>query len=442
MQSPTINQRLTIAVTSRVTLQILSFAYITSFHYAYCTFINPSFEYAKYYYLPFSNDALLITYCLAWFPVIFYQYSSNSAQLIVALIYAFSYVPIQLSILFQVNWPYEDLVWIQFLLCLSMIFLFIVAKGKKYIQNDIAVRFWDMDKYVVLIVLVATAVTVSTNIGHISFTSFENVYDLRSAAAESKSRTFFSDYLTTWLIYCFISYLFARGIVYRKFNLMLLGLVSSALVYMCEGHKSAILLLLFSLLLNFLWGSSGEDFLAKLLLSLSSFVSLICFLPNEWIGLWVKSILLVRVLGNSGWQFSKYLDLFTSDKLTYFSQIKIVNFFTQSYPFGSLELGQAVSYFTDGNILTNYNASFWMTEGLASLGPLGIVISTLLMAFFLVTVNRVTANINRNFVVIWMAGLYISLINLPLFTSMVSGGGFIILVQAFLISKSAKQNKI
>jgi hypothetical protein len=314
-----------------------------------------------------------------------------------------------------------------------------VAKGKKKLEESAAFRFGAMDWVVVPLALVANFLMVLVYQDHMRLMSFADVYDLRFAAAASAGRNIFSDYFSSWLIYCFTSYLFARGLVHRKWSLLLLGLAGAILVYMCEGHKSAILMLPITIGMLWLWGD-GRYFLPKLLLALTSLITIVNFaIPDQGLGIWVKSILLVRLVGSGGWLASKYLEYFPAEGFTYYSHIRPLKPFTIDYPFGDLSLGQVIGLEYSGTIQANHNASFWASDGFAAAGPVGVLIITPVVAGLLYAINRIMAKLDARFAVVWMVGFFVALLNVPFSTALLSGGGLIILGQVWLLSRKVNR---
>jgi hypothetical protein len=408
--------------------------YILGFHYAYVAYINPTFEYAHYDYLSFSNSALLGTYVLALLPIIAYRSSLEPAQALVALIYTLAYVPIQLSLLFTVEGDYGKLFGTQILLAFSMMVLFHVAKGRKRHRHPSSLQFQPMDIFVGVATTLSLVLLVAANMNHMRLVSFEDVYDLRFEVATAFDSPF-AGYLTTWLSYCFISYCYARGLVHRKWSLLFVGLISSVLLYMSTGAKEAILLLPITIGLGRLW-NTGRDFLPRLLLTMGIILATIIFaVPDEGLGVWIKSIVLVRVVGTVGWVASKYLEYFTKEGLTYYSHVGPINALTDMYRYGDLSLGQVIGSAYSGSTDANFNGSFWASDGFAALGPVGVLVITPFVAGVLYVINRVMAGIDSKFAVLWMAGFFIALLNVPLSTALLSGGGLIIFAQAWWLSR-------
>lgn len=411
-----------------------SLLYILCVHYAYVSYIHPTFDYAHYTYLTPSTAALFATYFLAWWPIVAHRPSADPAQAIAGLIYALSYVPIQLSLLFTVDIRYGELVWIQMLLALSMAALFAVAKAHRKRRVPMAYQFRKLDHVVGALALFSTVLLLVSNLEHMRLVSFEDVYDLRFESAAVPQSTA-SAYLISWLSYCFISYLYARGLIYRKWSYVAAGLAASLLLYMSTGAKTAALLLPVTMGLNWLW-KSGSDFLSRLLGTMVvAILVVVLVLPDSGVWMWAKSIFLVRVLGTAGWTASKYLEHFGVEGFTYYSHIGPINALTHAYPFDDLSLGQMIGLAYSGSIEANFNASFWASDGFAALGPIGVLVITPFVAAVLHITNRVTSHLDPRFTVLWMGGFFMALLNVPLSTALLSGGGLIIFLLAWWLSR-------
>lgn len=421
-----------------MTISVFAILYILCVHYAYVAYINPTFEYAHYIYLPPPPDALFATYLLAFLPVIAYRTSIAPAQAAVALIYTLSYVPIQLSLLFSVEMSYAQLAAIQVMLAVSMTVLFAIAKAGRKLARQTVFRFARLDNVVGALAAISVVLLLVSNAQHMRLVSFEDVYDLRlEAAAVTQSSV--SGYLISWLSYCFISYLYARGLVHKKWLFLAAGVATSILVYAATGAKAAILLLPITLGLGWIW-KSGSDFLPRLLGTMViAIVVLVVLLPDAGLGMWIKSIVLVRVLGTAGWAASKYLEHFGVEGLTYYSHIGPINALTGAYPFGELSLGQMIGLAYSGSTEANFNASFWASDGFAALGPVGVLFITPVVAGVLYLVNRSTSHLDSRFAVLWMCGFFIALLNVPLSTSLLSGGGLIICLLALGLNSRGRR---
>jgi hypothetical protein len=174
---------------------------------------------------------------------------------------------------------------------------------------------------------------------------------------------------------------------------------------------------------------SGRQFLLKLLLSLTVGLLLIVeFIPDDGVLLWVKSILLVRVLGTGGWTMATYYDYFSSNGFTYYTHIGPINALTDAYPYGQYSLGQLIGLKYSGSVEANFNANFWASDAFAAMGVAGVPLVTAVLSAVFYFINRLASGYPTRFVVLWLSGFWLALLNVPLSTALVSGGGALILV--------------
>jgi hypothetical protein len=165
-------------------------------------------------------------------------------------------------------------------------------------------------------------------------------------------------------------------------------------------------------------------------------VAVVIILPNDGIGMWAKSILLNRLMASNGWVASKYLEYFTPERYTFYTHISPINKIFGGYPFEGLSLGQVIGIEYSGTILANHNASFWASDGFAALGPAGVLVITPFVVCLFYVINRIMSRLNSRFAVVWMSGFIIALLNVPLTTALLSGGGGVILFQAWLLTRN------
>jgi hypothetical protein len=267
--------------------------------------------------------------------------------------------------------------------------------------------------------------------------SFADVYELRADSADVTSNQLFN-YLASWVSYCFISYFFARGVINKKKLHIGLGVIGSLVLYMATGAKASLLLLPLTIGVVTIW-KNGPGFLSRTLFSLVILIFILVFLlPDDGLFLWVKSIMLVRIIGSSGWTASKYFEYFDTNGYTYYTHIGPVNSIFNSYPYGNYSLGQIIGIEYSGSVEANFNASFWASDGFAAAGILGIFVVTLPLIFLLYLINRLTVSFQTRFVVAWNTGFFVAILNVPLSTALLSGGGIIIL----MLSWNASRNQV
>lgn len=408
--------------------------FILAVHYAYVSYISPTFEYAHYTYLPPDLTQLAITYFLTWLVVFAHKDTAHPSQAAAGLIYALCYVPIQLSLLFTIEREYWHIFPAQFALATSMALIFVFARSGPLPKPGEATVFKSLDLYLGLITLAAIILIVIVNRDHMRLVSFADVYELRFESSAAPSNPLIG-YLTMWLSYCFISYFFARAIIYKKIIHLGLGLVGSLILYISTGAKASLLLLPMTIGVIALW-KMGRGFLSRILLALITLIlALVLLFPDSGIFLWIKSIILVRIIGSSGWVASKYFEYYDIHGYSYYTHIGPINAIFGGYPYGEFSLGQVIGIEYSGSAEANFNASFWASDGFASVGVWGILIITIPVMILLHLINRFTVGFQNRFTVAWNVGFFVAILNLPFTTALLSGGGIIILLLSWHTSR-------
>jgi hypothetical protein len=402
-------------------LLLAAMLYSATFHYAYVVYVYPVFEYAHYNYIERMLPQIFLTYLHAAAPVVAYRSSTAPASFGVVLIFVICYVPAQLMLLFTLDRPFGELTLVQVSLAASMAILLWAsslgggdrAQARSERHLSAALRFLTVASMVLLVFYYHQ---------HMRLVSFEDVYDLRFETNELVKSTL-AGYLLSWLSYCFLPFYFARGVIRKSWGDFGLGFLGSLLIYLATGSKAAILMPLVIYSLHLLIGS-GKDFLLRLMIVMTVVVFLVIeLLPDEGVLMWVKSILLIRVLGTSGWTISTYYDYFSTNGFTFYTHIGPINALTGAYPYGEYSLGQTIGLFYSGSSDANFNANFWASDGFAAMGVLGIPVVTAIMVGVFYAINRIASGYSPRFVVLWLSGFWLALLNLPLTTALLSGGG-------------------
>lgn len=411
---------------------ILSALYILAVHYAYVAYISPTFEYAHYTYLSPDLIKIITTYFLTWSVVLAHRDTQHPSQAAAGLIYVLCYVPIQLSLLFTVERDYWYICTAQLALAFSMGLIFLFSRSGPAPKQAEVSGFKALDLGLGLLTITTIILIVIANREHMRLVSFADVYEIRSESASIPSNPLVN-YLTSWTSYCFISYFYARGIIYKKILHLGIGLVGSLVLYMATGAKVSLLLLPATIGILALW-RNGPGFLARTLLVLISLILiLVIFIPDDGIFVW-KSILLVRIIGNSGWVASKYFEYFEINGYTYYTHIGPINSIFKSYPYGDFLLGQVIGIEYSGSAAANFNASFWASDGFAAAGIWGILIITIPVLILLYFINKLMLNFNTRFALAWNTGFFVAMLNLPLSVALLSGGALITLILSWYIS--------
>ncbi|WP_147278068.1 hypothetical protein [Flavobacterium sp. AG291] len=264
--------------------------------------------------------------------------------------------------------------------------------------------------------------------------SFADVYDLRSSNDELGGN-FFTAYLSSWLSNAFIPLTFVYGLFASKRLYVWVATFACLVIYMATAGKSVILFPLFMYGLYQILkrvNLNGSFFaIGAALIGIMLFTLLIDL--NVFIG----AVFWMRTLGNGGLLANYYYQFFSENPTTYYSHINFVNAITHSYPYGDVPLGRVIGLEYWGE--TNSNASFWATDGIAAMGEIGILFSSVILFFIFIFFNRVSKGYNKVFLILVLVPFINSLLNMSLFTSMLTGGGFVIFL--VLMFSSSVNNK-
>jgi len=146
------------------------------------------------------------------------------------------------------------------------------------------------------------------------------------------------------------------------------------------------------------------------------------FLGGDYMSL-VASLFFMRTISMPGQLASIYVDFFTNHPYTYYSHLGFVNKLTGMYPYGNEPLGRAV---VDGAY--NANANFWVTDGIAAIGPIGVIIINILFFFLLLFINKMFDKKFSKFILLVFTPAIFALLNVSLFTTLLSCGMILLIL--------------
>lgn len=405
----------------RATLAAL--AHIVAFDVAYRFYVNPAFEYAHYELFPSTWPQLLVTYLLALLPMAVHRASTAPGAVGAGIIYGLCYVPAQVMALHMWQGAALELLVLQLALAGSMATI-LWASRRGYTVGSALPEGAHLP--IALLTTIAVSAVVITYRDNMRFVSFEDVYELRAESNEVQTGSLVV-YLASWLPYALLPYHIVRWIFLRRWADIALGFIASVVIYMATGSKAAILTPAIILIVDRVL-RAGPDFLRSLLTRLAAAqAAIIALIPDEGVLMWVKSIVLVRILGTSGWTISVYYDYFKKNGFTYYTHIGPVRAVTRAYPYGELSLGQLIGLEYSGNTEANFNANFWASDGFAAFGIAGVPLVTAALGIVLFILNRASSGFSPRFVSLWLAGFWLALLNLPLTTALLSAGGVLII---------------
>ena len=259
--------------------------------------------------------------------------------------------------------------------------------------------------------------------GNMHLVSFADIYDLRDNAQDAGGTVL--NYALMWSYGAVYPFLIAWGLYYRKKLFFLLGSLGQVLVYSCFGTKASLLSIVFITGLYYLLRLGRGPFSLKLVWAVAGLFFVLCAIfmvegeEPDLVTVLLMFLVMFRSFGLSGLLTGQYYYFFQHNPHTYFSHLKVVNWFVH-YPY-HYPLGTEIGYYYYGALIDT-TAHFWATDGLATLGLPGILLASAACAFLFWIIDSATARHDARLVGLVTFYAIYSLANLSLFTTFLSGG--------------------
>lgn len=427
-------------IKSSVILNIISsIIYTTVFLLVYRYFLFAKFAYFGYELNNLTFTNALLTIVISIIPSAFHFRVKNITGFFAVMIYIIVYIPtivvLVLSglVIEQIKWTYIIVFFI------SMITFFLAER----INPIPKIKITSIKKFrfstVLLVTLALVLYVLLVYRNNFKIVSYENIYNLREANSAVAKGNALAGYLILWLTYCFLPLSLIFGLIQKRKIPVILAITGHIIIFGCTASKASFFMpvIIFSFYLLFK-KFTIEKTLFNLNISLSIISVIILLLSPIRIFFLISSLLFMRTTALAGLLNVQYLNFFEENKHTFYSHINFVNKLTKSYPYGNEPLGKVVGYdFYQSGI--NANANFWATDGIASIGPAGIFIITLIVILFLNLVNRLIPE-KSMFVYLSFVPSSFALLNVSFFTALNSCG--IIFLIIILMNVKINSNKV
>ncbi len=289
-------------------------------------------------------------------------------------------------------------------------------------------------EYVLMFIWISSAMILVLQFGSImQFATLDTIYVQREIASV---RDVWEGYLQTYFGYVFSPTLLAIGLNKRLAIPIVMGFAGALILFMITAEKAALtypFLLIgawFALKHNYKW-LLHVNFIATAFAIISFWATL--YYQTVYAANFVAAYFVSRSVMIPGACVVYYADYFGQNGYTYLSHLRGFNQFIStplSYAGNPRwpSLGHLVGEEYIGIRTLNANASFIASDGMASFGYLGVIISLVLFAIFLIYVDKFSRGLPSAFVVTALVPLALTCTNLSLFTLMLSFGGFLTLI--------------
>ena len=394
----------------------------------------PTWSYLGLTYKPRSFPFLLGTVIFCILPAIWVPlFITRPTMIVYWILYLMTYIPMVIGISLAGYFTLEQVYFFNFTLLASF---FLNGIGYKIRLYNLK-RPYLNTKLLWSIVFIFSAFLFTYTVyifrGNLKLVGLfsDRLYEARFSGREIEAVSVLVGYFILWLSNAMFPIMFGFGIVKKKYLLLIFSIIGQFILYMTMANKTFILSMGFMLFIFFIYKYSKIFGFAFTLILTAPLLFLsftqaylqgnvkLFFLP-------FSSLIVTRALATSTFTSIYYYDFFKDHPYTYFSHINIINKVIQ-YPYSD-PLGIVVaSQFSDIEKY-NANATFYLTDGLAALGLLGMPLIAVICSILFYAIDSISKKQNYALLVMLLSCFSINLMNVSIFTSFLSGGLFLIIL--------------
>jgi|SRR5579872_2406706 len=413
-------------------------AYVACFQWMYINYLDPTWAYFGFDYYAPSTKYLVLAWVLSLVPALWMPiHLSRPSHLGYWVLYITTFVPSMFVPLFAgINPPSE----ISFLMVVFFIGFSII--GLNYSLPLLSIdppkvsqaAFW-------LIFGVVTAGMViwvfAVFHGHLHIVSFENIYDQRNASTDLQEGSAVS-FALMGLTGALNPFMMGCGLYYKRYWLLLVGILGQLLVYSAIGTKGSVLSIVFIpgvyIVLRLF---PRIPFGLKVTFSFLALIGGLClsfvlsgYDPNP-IHFLVLFVVLMRTLPMGGLMTAWYYNFFQQNPFTYYSHVTGVNWFIH-YPYAKA-IGQEIGSFYQMGSDLDATASFWATDGLEAMGLSGVLLISIFCALVFWALDSSAKRHDPRLSALIATYAAYNFANISIFTSLFSGGLAILMIFLYLL---------
>lgn len=410
-----------------------TFLFVALTIYIYINYLNSKFNYLGF---EINNkvdfESIFSILIVTVLPLFFYKATNKISNVTSLFIYLLLYIPTIVTFTFAFKHDNNDIYIIYFVFCISMVVIFLPTQISGYYFKFLPkLKFLSINQLIVLVTILVS-IFVFKYYSTMKIVSWgDDMYELREINS-LMGTDFFSRYVSGWLVYVLFPFILVYGLLLKKKSYVYIVIVYTIVMYMILASKVVLLmpvliyLFYISVLRYNYFKLYNKLIIALLFISILLIGTELLFNDNEVLG-FLPSLLFLRTLGNAGVLNFWYYDFFKTHNYTYLSHINIVNTITSGYTYGNEGLGKVVGSYYWGPSM-NANANFWATDGIASFGISGVFFISVFFCLLLIFIDGITDLKKNKLHVIVLLPFLISLTNTSLFSSILTGGLFLVIL--------------
>jgi len=398
--------------------------YSLIYQFIHINFLYDIFWYAGYMSEGFSTVSFIQTLIFISVPLLVKKDLNNVffLEILYTIFYLLLYIPIMITFLnhYETEWK----IFInQLPFLLGFVIMFKIAGLRKMNIKKLNLKPPKIGILIAFTLFIIAVLFIEFRSTY-SFVSFEDVYSQREKGADS---SLVSGYFTLWLTYFIGPVLVAMGLIQKNKRILIFGTLSIIFVYGINASKIALFIPFLIMFLYYI-KQKGKDVFQAITAVFSSVCLIAYWLPSQYF--MISAVILMRTFGISGLLTYQYNEFFKANPFTYYSHINIVNFITGNYPYDQ-DLGFVVSsYFFESD--NNANANFLATDGIASFGVIGVIIISIIFGIYMLYTKSLIDKKSSLFVGLVFISFSFIILNVGLFTSLLSGGFLFLNIYLYL----------
>ena len=405
---------------------VLGIIYAVFYDYIIRDYIFGVFDYyVGYKYMPMDLSSFVMYLIICAAPLLLYQGVQHLSGAMSFIVYLLAYVPI-IHTLCVAGYPAHLAQSYLAVLFFSMVLIFLsdgIVIGKRLITGR---RKRLPFKYLEIITLVLLGLVLVMNRNQLHFVNImaesRIMYELREENNQIM-RGGMTLYLVGWLKQVFLPILMVAYLHTRQYLKYAAAFGGIILMFMLDMQKLTIIMPFVITGFYFVYKRNARFFLNNFHLILFAVMILFPFLCNAFrendVIFAVAFVLILRTQCIEGLELDTYLRFFELDPpypYTWYTHIGIIRKIFGGYPY-KLPLGRVV---THGG--SNANGVFWLMDGLAAGGPIGVLLSTVFFILFKSLYNAIDYRLDKGMSLCILLFAIASMVNVSLFTAILSCG--------------------
>lgn len=418
---------------SRIAILISALFYASAIHYAHIEYLNPVWNYYGFTYRPIDIFDIFFIIVLVIFGGVFIPLRvKKPSSIILLLLFLVVYIP---SIVITMGLDSErislygaNLISLAFGFSLSCYVVKNDYKRQEIGQNNDFNLPKNLSNLFLVLWFLFCIILIYVYHSIMGFADLDSIYQQRELGVSS---IILINYIKSYLSNVISPALIAIGLRKKQWGFIIVGTIGCIIVYMISAQRTVFLLPFTIIIFHFLLTRAIPVFKSSILF-IVMFGTIVLLVTRTYkisdSSLFLGIYFVFRTLCLPGLCFSQYMDLFGFYGFTFWSHVTGLNLIIptpSSYINDPLwpNLGYMIGDRIYNASTNNANANLFAGDGVAAAGFFGVIIISLVFAFWISFLDRVSKKWDKIFSILVIFPVALSLTNGHFFTTMISFGG-------------------